>query len=381
MGFKFIDESKNITYFNGKPHIRLKDGGVKAADITRQYWKLSADARKTIQDDLGSFRFHYGEDMTFAKFVNRIFLNYADKAESSVIRRMDELKATRKLNDKDYNMVAEIFKKYISDKYLSRNAHQCNERFRKETIAYMEKCGEEMVYGERSPGVYFQAVLEEYASLSNPKRALIVNKHIYEDIIEAYEKGRRIEAEINGYDKFEKHIVIPVREPQVDRNGYAYYFVGAEMYEENGKTRFKPYSVNFSRIRSITGAGKRYEPLTDEETKEFENVKKIIAEKEEKADVPFLKDEIKRIKVAFTDSGVKKLKNITHNRPFFYDKETAEYNGKTIYEFHCTEAQLEYYLHKLGADAVVSETSAELRERLRKYYADALNAYTEDKKD
>ena len=56
MGFKFINDIKNITYFNGKPHIRLKDGGVKAADITRQYQKLNVVARKTTQDNLNKFR-------------------------------------------------------------------------------------------------------------------------------------------------------------------------------------------------------------------------------------------------------------------------------------------------------------------------------------
>ena len=350
---------------------------------TRQYWSLSERAERIIVNDIFKYNLQKGNDsfnntgkeMQFSKFVNLVFTNYAERAECSVVKRINSIKHAKSITEEDYKALRMVMYLIVEEKFLSDKGKTQSSRIHNRNIDFMRSCEEELIYD--TPGKYFRAVLEEYSSLSVPEREKIIYKECFDCIDCSLEESRPMQIDVCAYSGREQHSFYPIKSPMLSNDGTAYYCVGIECMEENGDKVFRPYTIRVSQISSCKITGRNMESLSAEQKLAYNKVKEELENVLPYTDVSFVRFPIKEIKVRFTIDGIRKLENITHNRPIHIEKcdELLINDEKWFVRiFKCTAEQLMFYLHDFGKDAVVISPE-DVCVKMKKFYLEADGAY------
>jgi hypothetical protein len=362
MGFKIIVNDENDKY----------------GTTTKIYWTLSDNAYDVILLDMKDYqRQHFNtEKLTPTKMFNKVFLCFYESAQSSVYRYTEEYK-----NQMNISTLRKAFYELICDKYLKNKAPRRNFRPSQDTINVLEQCNENAIYcinnkggsskkTDKETGVYFRAVLEEYALLPAYER----ERYLYKDI---YTKAK-------AYHPNKKRVCVTRYDPEngkkitdnlyithlvVDKNHNHYYVLGVgEPTSKNDE--YETYVFRLTTIIEI----KENEPLIKKQEDYIEKGREEINEKLKKVDAPYLKDTYyDNIEVKFTANGLNLLRRVIHNRPDYTKDEKRSY----VRIFHCTDREIQNYLHNFGEDAVVI-SPPELRDKLFEFYNNASKSYNNE---
>lgn len=342
---------------------------------TRAYWTLSEKAKEIITLDWRRITLQRADDkkIKISKFVNIIFFNYKDMADSSVKLRMNRDGHLSGFDDKKYNELCGIMYKIIEEKYLSSKGMIQKIRIHKPNIEYMRTCGEDY----DSAGVYFRAVLEEYATLSVAERERIIFKDHFEAIEKAYINENLLTVEVDAYNGPESHSFYPIYPCKMSNDGSAYYAVGIEVTHDKGdEIIFTPYTVKVSQIDCILSDGRDRKHLSEQLKEKFDKVRSDIDNDLIYADASFVRFKVIKAKVKLTENGLRKLYNISHNRPNIICRaEESDDEAFYLCEFKCTAEQLMFYFQDFGKEAVIVSPE-EVRQKMTDYYLSAYNAYT-----
>lgn len=208
------------------------------------------------------------------------------------------------------------------------------------------------------------SMFESYASLPVCKREIILNYNVY----------RTIKDVVDGKNKYTMSFYVPhganpvhdrimVYDIVPNRERIHNYVIGIS--EESG--RF--FSCRLDRIyNAVVNCDVLAGDFSEEELDCLEYMAKDCPE------FAYGEEGMQDIQVKFSDEGLYLFDNIikTH-KPVEYNVEEKDNH---IIHFNCPLNQLYIYLRKFGADAVVLQP-AELREKMKKYYTEAMEAYND----
>lgn len=345
----------------------------------RLYINLSHDAIMIMQNDMGSFRVK-----SRATFINQVIKNYKQEAEASILlaaetyregleerleRQLSEFDAG-KLADKD-KFVDAMVKEYMEDIKRRNREYEKGEGFKfrlnKENEEYLYDiaggCEENIPYNG-SCGEYVKALLEEYCRKEFVEREMIYAKALFDEISDAIALKRMVKATLVSGDKakIEPYAI------KTDLLSMYHYVVGYEYIQgENGETQKKSFS---SRITNLKEIHRLKEPAVIFREEFAEDRKKLDSEIRSKG-AQFMCEDIMRYKIYFTDKGIQLYNRMLHLRPAAVK---ISKDGHT-YTFECSQKQIEFYIFKFGADAVVLSPES-LKNKFLQKYQDAINAYS-----
>lgn len=334
-------------------------------DSSKLYWTLSSKAIKVIDSDRVDYNHrkesvenkNENESFKITDMYNAIFRNYHEHAMSSVVHYAENIGLCND-SDNDKNVYSIVYQ-IIKNKYLNGKGEKQNCRIQKENFKILERSEESMVYGKDKAGVYFRAVLEEYASLPTFER----EKYLYIDNYRDAEKYMKRKACVNiktinsNSCDIEKNFVITHLMP--DRYSNHYYIVCLN-YENMGLQSFR--LTNIVKINHVNNK----KDMPDKE--QIDEANKQVREK----DVSYISSEVFDIKVKLTKNGISLLNKVVHNRPVF------KLEKDDICIFTGAEFEISNYLHNFGEDAVVLDhdaNSEKTRKNLREFYEKAAAAY------
>lgn len=329
-------------------------------------FRLSSLASEVLKDDMFTFR-GLIQDKIPSSFLNEVFVAYYRDADASIDIRCQELSRTladEGLSEKYIRILCErlkgktldVVKKYPSESSVRIYVQDkvMNHLTGEKQLPGGYPCQEETNYTRI--GLYFKAVVEEYARLPYVKRESVFQREIIraiEAVLSRPTKRCAIKLHLrNG----KEHLVIPYR-IMTDNQSIYQYLVALPCVEGAQWMSFR-----ISNIISVD---------------EYETVSGFLSkDRQDKADkavrdrgVQFLSAELANVRVRLTDNGIKKYRTQLHLRPKYESIEE-----KYVYSFQCTEAQAEFYFFKFGADAEILEP-AHLAEKFRRMYQRAYQLY------
>lgn len=330
----------------------------------RQHLNLSLYAYDIIEND----RITFG-GKSVSGFINQIFENFRDTAQASVSialqHQQDAWSQTLSTLDPD---AREKAIDSLTDAYLSSwkqnslsfskgqmlrfRINQRNYEYLTESIS----CSEDLYYGKKGIGKYLKALLEEYACKRFLDREAIVFRPYFEKIHVAIQERKRLKLQLSERTQFFVYPVLITTDPL----SMYHYLIGYAGSDRNPNDSYHSASFRISNLQAveIQNSG----PLLKQKYREL-----VLQELQEKG-AQFLRSPAEDIRVQLTPAGVKKYQRILHLRPQYVKKE------QDVYVFHCTQAQIEFYFFKFGADARILEPKA-LADRFEKMYLDALCTY------
>lgn len=331
---------------------------------------LSRKAQITISEDMTAF----GIQKT-ATFINKVFSNYKDDAESSISLYMqqreielDRLFTNSGLHNEDkkeaINVLladekAKIMKKisaYCSAKGESRLYHINDANFEYLT----EDCDEDKYFNR--PGQYIRSVIEEYCSLPFIKRERICRKDIYDKVQLACEKKNilKIKAPYCGKDQIFYVYPYKIMPDPFHTQSYLVCYSRKAEDEENDKIIA---SFSMARINTPTVLNQTFHL----NKQEISDVEAKISE----YSAAYLVGMPELIMIKLTDKGKQLYKSKLFSRP----EKIEEKSTKDVYAFDCTQLQIFNYFFSFGADAEIISPK-DLRDRFKDTYDKAFKLYS-----
>lgn len=177
----------------------------------------------------------------------------------------------------------------------------------------------------------------------------------------------KVEDRMTGSIK--RYVVVPYcLEPDKDNNYY--YLAGMSRPFGDPNMKMLPSSFRISRIEAVK--------LTDLEIgmkkEDAEEIQKRIDQKGIQYIFEGVNQNHDQIYVRLTEAGMRKYRQILHNRPTF---DTAEKKDEYIYmSFSCSAEQVIYYFMQFGKEAIVVSPTW-LKDKIENTYHDAAEAYQE----
>lgn len=356
----FVDNSNN-SLINEEQKIRIY---------------LSERAKSVIAEDMDTFCVSKP-----ATFINTVFFNYKDQAESSISlylqqKRIDfeRIFSDSGLNDtqRDYivNRLLEEEKITLKQKLKaltlsngSSKLYHINDR----NVDYLTNITEEDQYYSR-PGLYVRSVLEEYCSLPFIKRERIYRKEIYDKIENACRQKRVLKVTVPNHktNTVQTYWVYPYKIVPTSFHTQDYLVCYSRRQEDPDNTK-KMASFSMARISDPTCL-----------TKSFHLNQKEIAKLEEsltQRSPAYLIEETEQIKVRLTPKGKRIFKTKLYSRP----EKIEGLSHDDIYVFNCTRSQIYNYFFSLAAEVEIMEP-LDLRKRFIDAHNAALNNYPEAEK-
>jgi len=330
--------------------------------------RLSALAQEVIADDMFTF-----QETREGSFLNKVFIAYHTDAAASISIQIQKLRKHYKdmgipdniidilckdMSNETLSAVNEYPSKFSKRFYLQNDVmeHLTNEDAPLDGYPCRENEFKEFYHGRISE--YFKAVIEEYARKAYFEREKIYKKEILKEINEAAERKHDRYAVQISMRNGKHHLVIPYKtetDPQCIYN----YLVALPCSSLSKWTSY--------RVSNIVSVDKR-----KSESGFLSPAQKAEADEAiRKYGVQFLSNDLAKIRVRLTKSGVKKYQTQLHLRP----KVDRIENGSE-YVFYCTEAQAEFYFFKFGADAEILEPAG-LANKFLKMYQNAYKIYAD----
>lgn len=327
---------------------------------------LSPLAYSVVQFDMDIFGNEHN-----ANFINRVFLNFADIANASVINALNyyksELETLLEKNTADKSSKERIIstligirKKELEDKdnYEKGGGTVLIDLNKKVRKYLFSECSEDGYY--KSFTRYIKNVIEEYAGLPYVEREKIYFKDFVDEIEKAIKENYTLKVSSGNNIWYE---VYPYK-LMTDFALKANYLVGYR----------KPLNSKDSKEICVYRLSRLKEVEVRQGHKLFIPKKDIIElEKNIKSrGVEFLIGEEQCIKVKMTPNGVYQYSRALNLRPTY-----AEKSKDNVYTFYCTKKQAEYYFFKFGEDAEIIEPH-DLRDKFKEKYEKAAGIYREN---
>lgn len=342
----------------------------------KQSINLSEEAWIVVKQDMAAFGCRSNSG-----FFNRVILNFYEEADATLSRtwqrKYEEFyndfmetpekeeaqkrfrASMKKLSVEQRKTVAEILadnavqklKENIIDKYPKGTGVKF--RINNELFQYLtesSECREDEAY-EGYIGRYLKAVLEEYARLPYHRREQIFYTQWFQDIENAIAAKKRLQITTSTNKEY---IVKPYRILTDSQSTYHYLVAWHDETEKAWPFRIS----NIKQLKQRSGSGK----ITEKE-------RLCIEEALQQKDVPFMGEEVCKIRVQLTEEGIRKYSVILHMRPRYTDIE----NGN-IFVFHTTTRQVQYYFERFGPDARILEPE-ELAVQMQTWHLDAARQY------
>ena len=325
-------------------------------------FRLSSFAMEILTDDMFTF-----QGASLGPFLNEVFTAYYIDANASISIRCQELYRTCKddgIPEETIDILCkrleasalDVVKKYPSDCpvrfYIKSNVMKHLTGQKQLPGGY--PCQEDTYY--KRIGLYFKAVVEEYARLPYIKRESIFQREIIQAIDAVLNRPKKRCAIKLNLRNGRQHLVIPHRIVTDIRSLY-HYLVAIPCGENAQWMSFRISNIiSVDEQESVSGfLSKERQAQADQAIQEH--------------GVQFLSTELADVRVRLTASGIKKYQTQLHLRPKY---EKIEENS--IYAFRCTEAQAEFYFFKFGADAEILEPAG-LAEKFKSMYQKAYQLY------
>lgn len=364
----------------------LKNGSRGIEEINRQQINLSDHARSILLQDMDVF-FHQlniepGSGVIDSAVINHIFCNFWKDADASVYlsceKKREQLdgilsgleKSRRKqaiaplIEDHRKNIEEQVrrdlskrgtsFSIRVNKKNLENLGRETfpdwNENLKKPTLGlYCDKVGN-----------YLKAVIEEYARKPYFEREAIFCRETLLTIQKAIRRGAMLKITTRRrYVQYVKPYTV-----RGDTEQLYHYLAGYLSYgsEEN----WCPGSI---RLSSITDC----EMLWDFSDMDAEQKAELEASIRKKG-IQFLSDMAQRelpqkIVVKFTEEGKGMYHRMLHLRPMYSGRPE-----ELVYEFFCTQRQIENYFFKFGHNVKILEPQ-ELADKFLRRYESAVKQY------
>lgn len=376
--------------------------------------RLSISAEEVINDDIQNFMLETNR----TGFLNHLFMTLIHHSEANIDQEIDRKKqyflsvmeketGAAKLKNREQMeavaiALAESYRHDLTEKYTTvlkakPKSEEFNIRLNNDVYILLHS-GEvnwENHGAYRSVRLYLEALLESYAEKPVCERELLFfSDHVlqFRQAIETKPKKRggmiiglrsasgaapsentekvsgRVKSAARMTGQIKDYVVVPYAlEP--DRGNNYYYLVG--MSRPLGKREMKmlPSSFRLSRIESV-----RLTDLEEGLSKEdCEEMQKRIEERGIQYVFAGNGQENEPVHVTLTENGMRKYRQILHNRPAFDAAEAGE-NGEIKMTFSCSAEQAMYYFLQFGKDAVIISPQS-LHERMLTIYQSAEKAY------
>lgn len=318
-----------------------------------------------IQSDMIAF-----DCVNRSGFINNIFERFAGFADATISiraqKRRENLEETLKtLNDDNKNRIIDLLIKDY-EKQLIKKATGYEKgfyfkfRIRQSNLEVLTDPDDDFYqkkYYNDKIGVYFKALLEEYAGLSYIERERIYFADHIKTIEEALKNNYRLKLTTNNnYSGY----VLPYRIMSAKMDLYN-YLVGYSFSNNEDIANKKACSFRISNIKSIRIIKSRKSNLNQRDRQELE---KLI----DKRGVQFLLDDSYKIVVKLTPQGAELYNNNLHLRPKYIKKEGD------LYTFDCTLRQIEYYFFEFGEKAEIIQPQS-LSKKFKEMYLSAALIY------
>ena len=264
-----------------------------------------------------------------------------------------------------------MVKKYIEDIKQRNGKYEKGEGFK----FHLNKKNEQYLYGIQGGcredisyngncGEYIKALLEEYCRKEFVEREMIYAKALFDEINDAIDLKRRVKATLVSGDK----VKIEPYTITTDLLSMYHYVVGYEYIQgEDGEIQKNSFSCRITNLTEVQRL-KESSLIFGEDFEE--DRKKLDAEIRSKG-AQFMCEGIMRYEIYFTDQGIRLYNRMLHLRPAVVHTSKDGH----IYTFECSQKQIEFYIFKFGADAVVLSPKS-LKDKFRQKYQDAINAYS-----
>ena len=305
-------------------------------NVDKIHINISNYASGIIENDVACFS--YGKEVKQAAIIHRIILNCVLSPKKK--RKLESLK------DK-----LPKYEKGVVIKYRP------NDPVRDEFLSDCFDCTPFEI-----PGECIKALIEEYALLPYFKREEIFFKERF-DIINDCIKAKY---SLRFRNKNNEELVVIPHKIEQDKWSSFNYLICCEKID--GVLRYINLRIafleNFSQKSVVRDAEQN---LSDEDVRAIEAAKKVKG-------VQFLSDDTTHIKVRLTQVGQTMYKRMLFLRPVWSNISKCK-DGNAIYEFNCTERQIEYYFFKFGKEALVLEPEG-LRQAFLQKYEEAVEKYS-----
>ena len=348
----------------------------------KQHLNLSEQAWLIVNEDIRNFYYdQYKSSMS--GFLNRIFYNFYQLADATISlrcidrrRKLEELFGSSAISDDvtKQNYIDLLMDEYKKNLIAKSNSYPKSEgkkfRINKENLEIL-KSSADSVYYDGSIGLYFKAVIEEYANKKMCEREAIFFSETIEIINYAIQNKKKIK--ISQYPTVisssmgvfgRKYYVSPYKILTDKVSMFNYLICFAEEIGNDGNIQ-KKMQVSF-RINKISKIDIMRSMSGFISVSEKRALDYAINEKTPQ----FMAGDVIDIKVTFTAKGLEDFERLVYLRP----SECKQLDEKT-YEIRCTEFQARNYFFNFGKDAIIIEPK-DLKEKLEEKYSSALEAYT-----
>ncbi len=334
----------------------------------KQHLNLSTTAIQVMENDMLCFN-----TPSRSRFLNQVFSNYVYDAEASISFSLTREKArleealtrlpegartasVKALLDKHRERLEQVNKTCPKYEGFKFRINQSNFEY---LTADHSECREDMYYPRIGP--YFKAVIEEYSRKPYLDREEIYHKDYFEKIRKAIENAMLLKVQVSNRDLY---YVYPYK--IVPSLGTAYnYLIGYTIPVKPGDSDLhkRSASLRISNLLKCQVVLSKSGRLTAAE-------KQALDEGLKEKGPQFMTNESESIRVFLTPAGKEKFKNQLHLRP-----PCISVIDDSVYEFQCTEIQIEYYFIKFGKDARII-SPPHLADRFGQIYTEALEGYS-----
>ena len=349
--------------------------GFRVDDINdefKQHINLTDTAWLAIRHDLDNLNIEKKKE-SFSGFLNRIFRNFYQKSEASIAARCREYKQeltgqllddgipedVRLLIHDRIDLLTDQYAEKLHDKalepYLQEKSSGAKFRINNANLDTLALSDESEYYS--SIGTYLKAVFEDFARREEAERELIyyndINLLIQQAMAERLKlkvylpiNPKKAKAEKASKLKFRRGYLTPFRLCQ-DRASINNYVVGIfeELYDDAVTGERRIVSIKLSKIIKMVLMRSMKGQISTDET---ERITKDLREKGPE----FMKGKLLKIKVKFTEDGLRDFFKKLYFRPNAYEKVEGEEN---VYIVKCTAKQAENYFFPFGRDVTILE--------------------------
>lgn len=333
----------------------------------KQRLNLSRLAYEVIQYDQFAF-----QSNSLSGFLNRIFENYAPKADASISCRLRELQGIleESLSEVavDNQTKTMIIKRLVKKEETAlRKQSGSYEKWKSflfslnvQNFSYLSElaseCDEQKYYTRR--GEYIKSVIEEYARLPYIRRERVYFTPFIKEIAAAIQEKRqlRITTDRNKIYSVYPYQILP------DPLSTANYLVGYCRRYQCEEEEKRPVTFRISALQSVKLEKSKSAFLRKSEQKELA---RLIASR----GVQFMGSGEEEIQVRLSEQGKFKYRRQSHLRPVL-----VKNLDEDVFVFQCTQAQAEFYFFKFGEDAEIIRPES-LRKKMATMYECAAEMY------
>ena len=330
----------------------------RRCDVTEKYKiYLSEETKARLINDAELFEFHrHDGTVNLNGFLKELIVNYFDRYRkdndellSGVI---EELTSVRSLKPQQASALADkLIRTYMNNKESSSG---------KSTVITLTVSGESYniikiiennLLRDNSLSGYIKDMFLSYLSIPRNKREEIIFKGTYDTINRAMAESRvltftSVLAPDKGAVRVEPYLIATSKEEQ-----FSYLLCHGYKYSQNHTFRISRMRNVFITSDTFERKGKIADHMTEIGIRHPHSAAKDV-----------------RATVRMTERGKQMYRVIIKNRP-----DVTSIDGDRYY-FDWPETQLEEYFKRFGKDAVVI-TPRSLREKLKRYYSEAIDAY------